>query len=207
MMRIFFIMAISCLVFSCNAKEKKNDTSDIVQKDSITVVNDSLKIKANQLKEAYSKNNYFGFFKLFPNTFDEFLKLYGYDDEKGENNILALVCEDHIDFFFASYELNKESFIPKMFNLVKVGHWEADAPSTLQDNIEKFIKLHTKEVIDYLITKPDIEVTGFWYFVFDGSSRNDLQNKDKFNNIYQKINSLDKKQGLILKSEFEKMYK
>lgn len=108
---------------------------------------------------------------------------------------LYQVYEKHINFFFGSYELNKENFIPKMFNLAKGGHWEADATSILQDNIEEFIKLHTKDVIDYLNTKPDKEVTDFWHFVFDGSGKYDLQNKEKFETIYNKINLLNKKQA------------
>ena len=37
------------------------------------------------------------------------------------------VGEKHINFFYASYELNKEYLILKMFNISKEGYWEADA--------------------------------------------------------------------------------
>ena len=51
------------------------------------------------------------------------------------------------------------------------------------------------------------DVTDFWHFIFDGSGKYDLQNKEKFEIIYNKVNSLDKGEGKLLKEEFEKMYK
>lgn len=78
MMRILIIV-ISFLTFSCNSKEKNNDINIIKNND-----NHILENKANKLKEAYFKNNYWEFFKLFPDDFDTFLKLYGFNDEIGE---------------------------------------------------------------------------------------------------------------------------
>lgn len=199
---VFNILFFYCILVSCKGSTSSNKEPENKE----TVTKDSLEIKVNQLKEFYSKNNYFGFFKSFPNTFDEFLKLYGFDDDKGEMPLYQ-EGEKHINFFFGSYELNKEYFVPKMFNLAKEGHWEADAPSILQNKIEEFINLNAKESVTYLATKPDEEVMRFWYFVFDGSGKYDLQNKKKFETLYKKINLFDKKQGKLLKEEFDKMYK
>jgi hypothetical protein len=194
------MVSVFCIFCSCNGGIHRGEADKEIQ------IKDSLQIKANQLSEAYNKNNYFGFFKLFPDHFDEFLKLYGFDAEKG-GMPLYQVYEKHIHFFFASYALHQEYFIPKLFNLAKEGHWEADATGILRDDMEKFITLHTKEVVAYLATKPDKKVASFWRFVFDGSGKYDLQNKEKFETIYGKVNPLDAKQGKLLKEEFERNMK
>ncbi|WP_321480952.1 hypothetical protein [uncultured Bacteroides sp.] len=165
-----------------------------------------MEIKADFLKEAYSKNNYFVFFKEFPDTFEDFLSLYGFDDEKGAMPFYS--CYDkHVRFFFDSYDLNKEKFIPKLFNLAKEGHWEADATGLLRDKISDFIKKHSKDMVEYLETKPDDEVVPFWHYVFDGSSRNNPVSDAKFNTIYKLIKAINKKQANILKEEFLRMYR
>lgn len=205
MMKICLILISLSLILSCNITERKSGSNNTLQKDIIVIANDSLKIKINQLKEAYSKNNYFTFFELFPNTFNDFLELYGYDDIMGEKPLYN-VCEEHINFFFNSYEFNRKEFIPKLFNVIKDAYWEADAPSYLQKNVSELIKLHTTDFVDYLNIYPDRDVKRFWHFVFGGSGKCDLQNKEKFEIIYGKINSIDKKQGDLLKEEFETMY-
>lgn len=93
-----------------------------------------------------------------------------------------------------------------MFNLTKDGHWEADTTTTLQDNIEEFILLHTEDVIDYLNTRSEKEVNDFWQFIFDGSGRYDIQSREKFKKLFYKINKLNKKQGQLLREKFQKMY-
>jgi len=196
---LFITLCISLSLFSCNgyANHKTNR--------EVNPIKDSTGIKADLLQVAYSKNNYFLFFKAFPDTFEDFLNLYGFDDEKGEMP-LYLCYEKHIKFFFKSYDLNKGKFIPKLFNLAKEGHWAADATGVLQNEILIFIEIHPNDVVGYLETKPDSEVTHFWHYIFDGSSRNDKQNNAKFDTIYNLIKAINKKQGNIIKEEFLKMH-
>jgi len=201
MIRIFLILAISCFLFSCNVKQ--SNEKHIIVKNGI-FPKDSLQIKAYQLEEAVAKNNYFVFFNLFPSTFEEFINLYSFDDDKGEMPLYH-TYEEHINFFFKSYELNKNSFIPKIFNLIKNGHWEADATGILRDNTESFVLSHAQEIIDYLNTKPDEEATGFWHFILDGRENTHLRN-DFIKALYSKINSLDSKQGALLRQTFKQMY-
>ncbi|WP_321480953.1 hypothetical protein [uncultured Bacteroides sp.] len=199
MKMLFFTLCISLSLFSCNgcADHKLDKVANPIK--------GRMEIKADLLKEAYSKNNYFVFFKEFPDTFADFLSLYGFDDEKGAMPLYS--CYDkHVRSFFYSYDLNKEKFIPKLFNLGKEGHWEADATSVLQENILIFMKNHSKDMVEYLETKPENEVSHFWHYVFDGSSRNDTTNNANFDTIYKLIKAINKKQANILKEEFLRMY-
>lgn len=201
MIRLLFIVSISFLFLSCNAKERKNQSVTTTEKDSI----DNRRI--GQLKNAYEKRDYESFFKLFPNTYYELLNFYGYSDSLGEQPLYSLY-EEHIKYLF-QYEniVSPEIFAEKAYSIAENGLWEADAVGVFQVNLSQLIISKPNLFIKILTAKSEKKVKSFWYFVFDGSSKNDLQNKDKFNCIYQKVNSLDKRQSLILKSEFEKMYK
>jgi len=204
MMKIFFITLASCLVMSCNSNQKeKADKSnkEIIEKKEL--VSDTIE----GLKKAFNHKDYLTFFKLFPSSYNHFLDLYGFDDEKGGRPLYELY-EDHISYFF-EYEgqINQIVFVKKLYEITKNGIWEADAPTILQDNLTRFILKQPQVILRLLISKPDKEKESFWFFVFDGSSKNDLQNKEKFRSIYKKINALNHKQAEILRHEFEEMYK
>ena len=201
MIRLLFIVSISFLFLSCNANERRNQSLTTTENNSI----DNTRIE--QLKNAYEKRDYKSFFKLFPNTYNELLDFYGYSDSLGERPLYSLY-EEHIKYLF-QYEniISSEIFTEKIYSIAVNGLWEADAVGLFQVNLSQLIINKPNLFIKILTAKSENEVKSFWHFVFDGSSKNDVQNKDKFNNIYQKINSLDERQSLVLKSEFEKMYK
>jgi hypothetical protein len=195
-------MVISCLVFSCNANEKKNDSSsDIMQKDSIADT------RIEKLKRAFEQKDYTTFFKLFPDTYSELIDFYGFDDKKGKKPLYDLY-DTHINYLFEYEEkISSEVFARKIYKVAKGGVWDADSVGLFQSNLSDLIIRKPNIFLEILTTKPNKEVTSFWHFVFDGSGKYDLQNKEKFETIYNKINSLDKKQGKLLKEEFERMYK
>ncbi len=205
MKKIIYIVVFFSLLSSCDWNSKTNNSIRTTG-NTQQVASYNLKAKADELNKAYAKNNHFSFFKLFPNTYNEFLDLYGYNYEIEKNNILSPYSEAHIRFFFQCYELNEEKFIPKLFNLVKNGKWEADAPSYLQEFLINFILKNPSEVVEYLNNQNENDVSGFWYFVFDGSSKNDKQVRELFKSLYEKINLIDSNQGEILKKEFDFMY-
>jgi hypothetical protein len=201
MTRLLFIVSMFFLFLSCNANERKNKNLTKTEKYGI----DNTRIE--QLKKAYEKRDYKSFFKLFPKTYYEFLNFYGYSDSLGEQPLYTLY-EKHINYLF-QYEnsISPEIFAEKVYSIAENGLWDADAVGLFQVNLSQFIIDKPNIFIKILTTKSEKEVKSFWHFVFDGSSKNDLQNKNKFNVTYKKINSLDERQSLVLKSEFEKMYK
>jgi len=163
--------------------------------------------KVEKLKQALEQNNYTTFFKIFPNTFTELKEMYGYDTEKGPKP-LYYVHYQHIHYLFENRKkTNIKVFTEKVYNIAKNGVWESDAVGFFQDYLSKMIIEEPNVFVDVLTTKSNKEVKGFWYFVFDTPlSKNDLQLKQKFTLIYQKINAVDQKQGEFLKERFDEMF-
>ncbi|MDR1876329.1 MAG: hypothetical protein LBQ84_01750, partial [Flavobacteriaceae bacterium] len=94
MMKMFLIMLISCLVFSCsNANEKNNSSSDTIQQNSITDT------RIEDIKQAFEQKDYTKFFKLFPDTYSELVDFYGFDDITGEKPLYGLYVA-HINYLF-----------------------------------------------------------------------------------------------------------
>lgn len=201
MKKMFLILVVSCLFFSCNANEKKEGSNDVTQKDNIADT------RIEKLKRAFEQNDYATFFKLFPDTYSELVDFYGFNDDTGKKPLYDFY-ETHINYLFEYEEkISSEIFAEKVYKIAKGGVWDADGIGLFQSNLSELIISKPNIFLEILTTKPDKEVTDFWHFVFDGSGKYDLQNKEKFETIYRKINILDKKQGKLLKEEFERMYK
>ena len=150
-----------------------------------TNCDNTITTRVENLKQAFEQRNYPCFFRQFPNTYKELIEFYGYDDSTGAKPLYDYY-HSHINYLFEyDGKLIDEAFVIKVYGIAKNGIWDADCVGLFQLNL--------------------IELIGFWFFVFDGAEIFDLQNKERFDMIYNKIDSLDKKQGLILKNEFKKM--
>jgi hypothetical protein len=200
MMNIFLILVISYSVFSCKSIEKNNDSNNTTQKDSI------IDTKTEKLQRAFERNDYATFFELFPDTYSELIDFYGFDDTTGERP-LYFKAKHHIPFLFNGPKEYLRPLVKKSIKISVDGKWKADAVSCFQDELIDLIIKFPNEFLEILTTRPDKEVVDFWHFVFDGSGKYDLQNKENFEALYRKINSLNKAQGALLKDEFERMYK
>jgi len=200
MIRLLVIFFSICII-SCNASDKKNSINSISQTEN------TVDERIEALKKAFEKKEYSTFFELFPNSFIELSNFYGFDDRLGKKPLYDFY-EDHINYFYEfEGKVTEDNFMQKAFGIAQNGLWDADAIGLFQSKLSKRVIDSPKSLIKILADKPNGEVESFWHFIFDGSSKNDLQNKEKFETIYNKINTLDKKQGKILKGEFEKMYK
>ncbi|WP_437921201.1 hypothetical protein [Sphingobacterium sp. LRF_L2] len=196
----FLTIIVSFFIFSCGANEKKNGNNGVTQNDSIAST------RIEKLKTAVEQKDYTTFFKLFPDTYHELVDFYGFNDDTGESP-LYFEAKHHIPFLFNE---PKEYLIPLIKKTIKIsinGKWEADAVSYFQEELSDLIIKYPEEFLVILITKPEEEITSFWHFVFDGSGKYDLQNKEKFEVVYGKINTINRQQGELLKKEFEKMYR
>jgi hypothetical protein len=202
------MISISFFYFqSCTSNSyERNHLNKSISKRGANKISDSLEIKANRLKEAYKKNDYSTFLITFPNSFTEFSDLYDYNEEKGEK-LLYSVYEKHISFLFDSVGSREKQLCSKAFNIASQGKWDADAVGYFQNKLSELIKNKPNSLIELLSSKSLEAINNFWFFVFDGSSSNDIQIKELFNNIYLKINSIDKKQGSLLFKKFNEMYK
>ena len=185
-----------CLLLACNTKKNTNNTN----------CDNTITTRVENLKQAFEQRNYPCFFRQFPNTYKELIEFYGYDDSTGARPLYDYY-HSHINYLFEyDGKLIDEAFVIKVYGIAKNGIWDADCVGLFQLNLIELIERNPVVILQVLSKQPAKDITGFWFFVFDGAEIFDLQNKERFDMIYNKIDSLDKKQGLILKNEFKKMY-
>lgn len=204
MIRLILVIFYFSFFASCNAN--KNERKDIINTSTDKAQSVSVDTRIQQLKDAFDQQDYPTFLKLFPNSFDELDNYYGFDDNTGAKPLYEF-HEKHINYLFEYEGSSEKIFFDKVYGIAKSGKWDADAVGLFQSNLSNLIIKSPKNILEVLSKMPDKEVKSFWFFVFDGSSENDLQNKAKFESIYKKINSLNYKQGNLLKEEYKEMYK
>jgi hypothetical protein len=140
------------------------------------LANDSIIKKAQQLKELCIKssgpnggNEYFQqiFFDNFPNTYNELIQLYGYNNDTPA--ILYNYVEQHIvNMFNELHSVNDTLYFNKLTSISINGHWDADAVNAFQEGLRQRV-LDNPELVIYVLRKNHIHnIESFWHFYFDG---------------------------------------
>lgn len=159
------VFIVPALFSSCYAQTAKTRGS-----------NDSIQLKAQELKELYFKaTNSPGisdmykqqFFDAFPNTFKELNELYGYNNHKPAllyNNFVEHIC----NLFNNLDDVVEDTlYYRKIISIAMGGHWDADAVACFQDGLREHVLAKPKLVVYLLKGMPDKQIKGFWYFYFD----------------------------------------
>ncbi|RYU92352.1 hypothetical protein EWM62_02640 [Mucilaginibacter terrigena] len=117
------------------------------------------------------------FFNLFPDTFTDFQRMYGYDEAKG-GAIYYRQALGHINYFFKTAKsVDEKVFAQKLLSITKNGTWEADAENYFQSDLRNYFFGHSSLLIPLLKAKSQNEIDRFWYFFLDGPHFN----KDTYN--------------------------
>jgi hypothetical protein len=141
---------------------------------------DSIALKAKQLKKLYllstaSSNDtrYIyqeQFFKEFPNTFDQLLELYGYNEKKSTPNILYYEAPNHIlKLFNGLSNINDTLYYRKIIQISIGGHWDVDAVNYFQNGLRERVLNKPELTVSVLRHMPVDKTRSFWYFYFDGA--------------------------------------
>lgn len=149
---------------------------------------DFLKVVGNgggALKSAYAKKDFHRFWNEFPDTFNEFLELYGWK----EDCIGPLYCWAyyHMEFLFCDSLPIDSIHLDKLFNIAKEASWDADTPNYFQRHWIDLLLKHPTECSTYLRTRPIGDVTGFWNFILYSPHPEQSSHKElceKMQNIY-----------------------
>jgi len=151
-MKNFWMLVLTLAVtLSCNSQNKKVNLGSILKE-----------CKKNPSTECKKT-----FFDSFPKTYQDFQKVYGYDDVKGEAPYYSN-SEEHLVFFFeTSKVLKNEIFIDKLINISKDGKWDADSVNSFQDKLRTYFFANSSLFIKLLKNKSEKEIKGFWYFFSD----------------------------------------
>jgi hypothetical protein len=210
-------MAISVVVYlglfmavSCNSSElelKSNAQvvqTPIVQVNTTPKVKDELEQVAKRLTELHDNKNCKEFFNAFPNTFEEFDRLYGFDDEKG-GRILYSKFPEHFSYFFDCPDVSAQEKLIKVIKIgvdgrwndaVPIGVFEESAFDLIIDNPSK-----AREILDSL---PDEKAASFWYFLFDRPHPTDKENKKRVDSLSSLLGK-NSKQSKLLSEQYKKL--
>lgn len=164
---------------------------------------DSLEQTAKKLTGLHDSKSCKEFIDAFPNTFQDFNQLYGYDDAEGARKLFSK-CEEHISYFFNCSEVSDLEKLNKVIKVGIDGKWDADAIGMFADLSFGLLKVHpneTKEILDKL---PDEKASSFWFFMFDGPHPNDKQNVEKVNVIIGLLGK-ESKQARLLSVQIQKL--
>ena len=94
---MLLLAIFSGLVLSCEDKSKRIlSTSPEPSATSRPVQDVALQRRADELNQLYAERNCNNFVVGFPDTFEEFDRLYGYDDEIGPRRSLRTVRVDPV---------------------------------------------------------------------------------------------------------------
>lgn len=118
------------------------------------------------------------FFYNFPNSFNEFIRLYGYNSyREGKYHgvahpdnigIIESYAVDHVyDLFNNLRYIDELDYINKMINIAVDAYWEADAVNHFQYGIRCCLRRNPNLFIQELQTRSNNEIIGFWFFYFD----------------------------------------
>lgn len=200
----FFILLLFTFTISLNV------SANYIKKKGVISPNDSIEsLKIEALKKAYKKNDQLTYLKLFPDTFDEFINLYGYD-KKGKSYTLYKK-KSYLEFIFRSNkDIDDSIYMPLLFNkIIKISiqaNQNADIVNYLRYGLLSITRGYTNYTSLFLdiLSKYSYEKRiKFWDFMFEGP----LSNKHFFNESYRAIKSLDSKQADLLFLSYQKRKK
>lgn len=133
--------------------------------------------KAKKLQEVYQlaldETKYKSiFFEEFPNSFDSFVRLYGYiDDDDGNTHFYPLYdySYEHVCLLFSELRdfISINKFCQKLIHICIDGYWQPDGVSCLKLVVYESSKYSVIMSQELKILSDD-KILSFWRFYFDG---------------------------------------
>ena len=112
------------------------------------------------LNKAFSQKDWKTYADNFPETFDSFLDVFGWDHVTGPMPLYDQGFE-HINFLFSDNRILADCYLQKLLNLTKGYSWDADGPTYLQTNIECLIIRYPSIISKFMDDKADAQVKDF----------------------------------------------
>ena len=116
---------------------------------------------ADALQKAYEEKDYDAFVDAFPDKYEDFLNVYGYDKKNGQGNPLYDHYVEHLDFLFNNEKVLEENVLNKLLSLSYNYIWRSDAVSQVIYETEKLLLEYPKRFTEYFSGKTDEEVISF----------------------------------------------
>lgn len=185
---------------SCNGPEFESTSN--AQVADTKVLQNSLEQTATKLAELYNNKNCMEFVNTFPNNFEEFNQLYGYDDKVGPRILYSK--PEHVTYFFECSEVPVVEKLKKSIEIGINGKWDADLIGIFQDKTFNLVKSHSTEAKEILNKLPNEKAASFLYFLLDNPHPNDkeiVKKVDLLNNLLGKSSKLSR----LLSEQYQKV--
>ena len=109
----------------------------------------------------YTVKDWVLFVEAFPRSYDEFINLYGYNDDEFELALLYNEANDHIEFLFSDDRILEPVCLDMLIKLTHGFYWQADAAAYLSMHIQSMLKDHPDLMSTFLKDKDDDLVKDF----------------------------------------------
>lgn len=116
---------------------------------------------ADSLNAAYDAKDYDAYVDAFPDKYEDFVKVYGYDHKNGVKTILYDCSYEHIDFLFSSERVVEQKVLDKLLSLSYGYIWDADAVKYVIMGVKRILFDYPQRMTEYFAGKTDDEVISF----------------------------------------------
>lgn len=154
---------------------------------------DSLKLKSAMISliGENTKTNQINYFELFPNSFENFEKTFGYEDGK----VAPLYFDSHqyVSILFDLDSIPIEIQIEKWINISIGGHWDADAVNYFQHGLRPRILMNVDLSYEILKKRTNQDIESFFYFFFNEihpqvkTIPNEFEDLKIYDNVFYKL--------------------
>ena len=179
----------------------ENSADTKIKKDSVYY----LKLFYNQFLNRKDSVSEVSFFKWFPDSFERFNSLYGYDDALGEKPLYSEGTNHILDYSKLRKYVSDIDYYNKLINISIGGHWEADNISMLQEVLSDNFKSQSVLFSELIQKKSKPEIESFWFFFFDGPHPNNPETTRIYNEVLSSLDSLNKGMVPVVKKAYAKV--
>ncbi|WP_029269171.1 SH3 domain-containing protein [Flavobacterium sp. KJJ] len=160
-------------------------------------INAQNNFNGKQLQEGYNTKNKKKFIDNFPNDFEDFKLVFGWNDKLDKPNALYSEANDFIRYFF-ELSSNNDNCRKTIIKIACQAKWEADAVNYFHMNLVLLVE-NNKNFDNMLQTLDDKDLNDFWHFYFD------IENLIYSKKLYTILNDFMKEKSMsvfnILKKE------
>lgn len=154
-MRVLLIIALTLTIFSCQSKKQKQHNVSAIETCQ-------------------------DIFYSVPNSFEEFVEMYGYSEEHGEGTLSHK--PQNISIAFHCPEVSTDLKVKKAINIAVGGNWDADGVAMFQEQLRRLV-MENQELSNVFIKSLSEEEELFWVFFFDEPHPNNPTVTQLFNDL------------------------
>ena len=180
---ILLLLTFYPMTLLCNPSSSTNMVDSVTEKQKEMILNqkaEKLMELATELGQSQENSRSFyerEFFNNFPDSFREFVDLYGYDTlvrkprAKAPFSYGPLYEEsyEHVYSLFGKLStIPTDEYYSRLFNICIGGYWEADGVNFLRSVLREKVEANTMLTCELLSKRNDDEIISFWRFYFAG---------------------------------------